>query len=326
MKILQNTTVVFLQILLLPITLLAFAVVLIRWLAIKDLNKLSTTALAALFTKWLMHVFNIRKDPVSEELLSSLPNVSMIGLKISFLPAILANRISGFVPSSLLLPVANKASVNSLMVARTRLIDMAYEENKNSVGQIVVFGSGFDSRFYTFVENDPIKSFELDTEIVLDQKRRSLDWAEINNFKTSFIATDFSNNDWVNSLLENGFEKEKPSLFVFEGGTQQFEVSQLMEMLKAISKVSSKGSKLIFDFYSLHLLEGRQQFLSRFEKLLISIFGEKMNFGIEITEAPMVYVSNLLSRCNLGLSKMELIGNYSESTRPLGGFVQAVKL
>lgn len=325
MKIFQFSTYLVFQIILLPITIFGILLSTIKYLALRSPVKLPVSVTNPLFNKWVLHTFKQREDANAVEMLSNLPEMSMAGLWYMFLPAILANRLTGYLPSFARISQPEKESIYTLLASRTLFFDKIYEEKLEGVEQVVLIGAGFDTRLLKYCRHKKIDAFELDSQIVLDQKRSVSQRAELDQSWINTISTDFKNIDWVKKLSLRGFQKEKKTLFLLEGYTTNADENELIQTLKEISKICSKGSQIAFDFYSKEFHEQRQESFKLKDKLLIKLNGQKLKFGIEMTAAPKVYLTNLMTYADMLLTDFVMMGDFTPTSRPLGALVLAKK-
>ncbi|MDP4093481.1 MAG: SAM-dependent methyltransferase [Bacillota bacterium] len=171
------------------------------------------------------------------------------------------------------------------VIARTKFIDKELKEALlGDIEQVLIFGAGFDSRGIRFQEvAKNIEIFELDAPIT--QK------AKIERYKEKgikipenlrFIPVDFNRDSIPQRLEENGFRKDKKTLFILEGLTMYLEPESVDSTFKLISEYSAIGSKVIFD----HIYDSvvRRENLYEGEKeLYLGVLqrNEKFTFGIK---------------------------------------------
>lgn len=114
--------------------------------------------------------------------------------------------------------------------------------------QYVICGAGMDT--FAFRNNNPkIKIFEIDhpdTQRYKLEKVRKLEWIVPENLK--FVPVDFEKDDMGEELLKAGFDADKPSMFVILGVMYYLRFEDFEKNLETIEKLTSYGSKLIFDF------------------------------------------------------------------------------
>ncbi|HET6488315.1 MAG TPA: class I SAM-dependent methyltransferase, partial [Syntrophales bacterium] len=139
------------------------------------------------------------------------------------------------------------------MIARTaffdRLVQGALREN---IPQIVFLGAGYDSRPYRFKELiRDTRIFELDIEPTQQHKIALLHRAGIPiPDPLVFVSINFNTDNIGDALFRTGFEKNKKSLFVWEGVTPYLSAKVVDETLSIIASISPAGSLIGFDYES----------------------------------------------------------------------------
>lgn len=118
-------------------------------------------------------------------------------------------------------------------------------EIKLGLCQYVLLGAGYDTSSYKV--NDKVDVFELDRmEMIIDKKTR-VEKANIDTRRVSYIGCDFSK-DWINLLLESGFDRSKKTLFSILGVSYYLEKETFFKMIKLLADNMEKGSSIIFDY------------------------------------------------------------------------------
>lgn len=134
-------------------------------------------------------------------------------------------------------------------VARTRLIDdhLIYALSRG-ISQVVILGSGYDSRAYRIPECRKIRVFEVDQSGILQLKRTKLDQL-LQRFpeNVSFVKTDLNIQKIDQTLLQHGFNKNKPAFFIWEGVTQYLTRRAIDQTMHFISG-TAPGSFLLFTY------------------------------------------------------------------------------
>jgi methyltransferase (TIGR00027 family) len=139
------------------------------------------------------------------------------------------------------------------LIARTihfdRLIEQALREN---IPQIVILGTGFDSRPYRF--QDLIKDtriFELDTPPTLKHKKELLQQANIPMHKNViFVPINFNKDTFEEVFVKAGYDKNQKTLFLWEGVTYYLPLKAVDETLHFIKSNAPAGSRVCFDYTS----------------------------------------------------------------------------
>ena len=114
--------------------------------------------------------------------------------------------------------------------------------------QYVICGAGMDT--FAFRNNNPhIITYEIDHPDTGRYKReriKELEWQIPENVR--YVSVDFEKDDMAEKLIESGFDVNKPSMFVILGVTYYLSYSDFEKNIETIEKLTSYGSKLIFDF------------------------------------------------------------------------------
>ena len=170
------------------------------------------------------------------------------------------------------------------VIARTRFIDDAIKEcANNGIKQLIILGAGFDSRAYRLNCLKNIRVFEIDhpdTQLRKIEKVKEL-FDEIPG-NVVYVPVNFLTDNFIDKLLESGYEKDSKSLFVWEGTTPYLTEPSVDESIQNISKHSCKGSYLIFDYIlksvidETCVLEGAKREYNYMKKT-----SEPLTFGIE---------------------------------------------
>jgi methyltransferase (TIGR00027 family) len=128
----------------------------------------------------------------------------------------------------------------------------------HKVSQIVSLGAGLDARAYRFTPLKPEKHtiFEIDFEIVNNYKEQILQ-NETPLCKLVRIASDLTKPEWISDLLEGGFSKKIPTLWILEGLTYYLEQDAVISILQTASKNSVTGSQMFADVCVPGLTEAR---------------------------------------------------------------------
>ena len=87
------------QIPLLPLTIIGYIFAVVKALLYSRKYGISVTATNPLSARWFLHVLGKREDDTMVEMISSLPNMSTVGLWLVYGPAFIANRICGYTPN-----------------------------------------------------------------------------------------------------------------------------------------------------------------------------------------------------------------------------------
>lgn len=210
---------------------------------------------------------------------------------------------------------ATSTGLFGLQVCRTKYIDEKLEEAiDNGVEQVVILGSGLDTRLYR-IANNKIKGFEVDLPIMQDKKKIIMKkcLGELPS-NVVFIPIDF-NIQTLDEVLEiKELDFLKPIFFIWEGVTQYITKEAVKNTLKFISKASS-GSEVVFTYVLASVVDGTANTIGA--EALTTLFkagGQTWHFGLNPSE-----IKNFIKQYNLEL--IEDVGSsyYQENyLKPIG--------
>jgi methyltransferase (TIGR00027 family) len=198
-------------------------------------------------------------------------------------------------------------------VARTRLIDdFVMESFGQGLAQVVILGSGFDSRPYRLKFPPVTRIFEVDQPGTLQAKERIMRrrlgaWPP----SIAFVELDFNRQELGPLLQHAGFRHRQPALFIWEGVTNYLTEEAVDAMLRWISS-SAPPSELIFTFVDRAVLGAANNFegTQRLSRTLARA-GERWTFGLD--------PSDLRHYLSLrGLDLLDDLGAAEYRTRCLG--------
>ncbi len=137
------------------------------------------------------------------------------------------------------------------VVARTRYIDDYLKQCiDDGIEQLVILGAGYDSRAYRFDElKARARVFEVDhpnTQKVKIQKVKKIFGSLPSN--VTYVGLDLDKRKLGEGLRESGYDKDKKTLFIWEGVTVYLIPEAVDETLAFVAENSGKGSRIIFDY------------------------------------------------------------------------------
>lgn len=139
------------------------------------------------------------------------------------------------------------------IIARTfyfdQIVEQALQEN---IPQIVMLGTGYDSRPYRFQKMaKETRFFELDTFPTLQHKKELLQKANIPIPKNVvFVPIDFTKDTFEEVFFKAGYDKNKKTLFIWEGVTEYLDSKAIDTTLRFIKTNAPVGSTVCFDYIS----------------------------------------------------------------------------
>jgi len=173
-------------------------------------------------------------------------------------------------------------------VARTRLIDdhLTHALNRG-ITQVVILGSGFDSRPYRIPDMKKVQVFEVDQPHTLVKKQKKLTriMGQVPQSVT-FVETNLNVQELERTLTEAGFDYARPAFFIWEGVTQYLTERAVDRTLRFIGS-TAPGSFLFFTYVHRQGIErlAEEPETRRIDRLLKRI-GEPWRFGMVPEELP----------------------------------------
>lgn len=148
--------------------------------------------------------------------------------------------------------------VPEFIAARVRYIDDCLLACvKEGIGQLVILGSGYDSRAYRFADAlSGVKVFEVDHPASLQGKKEKLKRHGVNTGNVIYVPVDFNTDSLGERLKQHGFSAESKTLFIWEGVTYYLEPQAVDATLAFIAGNSGKGSSVIFDYTYTWVISG----------------------------------------------------------------------
>ena len=307
--------------LLLPVTVAGYVLWVVKAYAGRA-SGVSRTAQGPLSARWFQHRLGIRRDEPAHRLLMALPGVSPLAVRLVFGPMLLAHRLTGFVPQTFRYPFEGDISLQNQASARQTFYDSVVDRHLSGVSQFVILGAGFDTRAFRLPAGTQIQSFEVDTPRTLAIAQEVLRRAGVDPGGVSFVAADFEKEDWLDRLVEAGFDTTRPALFLWEGVTPYLDRAAIEGTLHKIAG-TAPGSVVAFDYVTTELLESSSLYL-RTVRASLRAGGEPLKFGIDSTPPSSERLAELLQSCGLSVAEQRTLGAETDGRRAWGGFAIAV--
>jgi methyltransferase (TIGR00027 family) len=174
------------------------------------------------------------------------------------------------------------------ILARTRFID---ERLAACLGegltQLVILGAGYDSRAYrTEGVRAGVRVFEVDhpaTQQVKIARLRAL-FGSLPDHVT-FVPVDFCTDDLAGRLLEEGYDRRRKTLFVWEGVTYYIPAAAVDDTLSFVASSSGPGSSIVFDCFPRAVADGTSTLKeARGMHRFLRRHGEPLLFGLDPEE------------------------------------------
>ena len=167
--------------------------------------------------------------------------------------------------------------------ARTRYVD-EYVNSCVDVGiqQLVNLGAGYDSRAYRLDKlKEYVRVFELDhpatQRLKIDKIKTILGSIPSN---VIYVPIDFNKENLREKLFQSGYEKDKKTLFIWEGVTPYLTAEAVDETLNFVANNSGPESSIIFTYILQSVVDGTCQL--EVAKTIRKAFDlEGLKFGLE---------------------------------------------
>lgn len=321
-NIVAATVFCMIQIVLLPIALVSYVPFLLKILAYSRRSGTSATVLSSLYTRWMQHRLGTRCDEPCVRLMAVMPNVSHVGLLLETVPTLVAHRLTGYVLRIYRYPYEGVPPMQHQQGSRTTFYDAALERHIGGIDQLVILGAGFDTRSYRLPAGTRVRCFEVDAPKTQAFKREMLKKAGVDMTRVTYVPADFEEEDWLEKLVDAGFEQDKPSFFLWESVTMYLDREAVESTLRTIARTAA-GSVVAFDYFSVEIIESRSLFM-RYARAMVSVIGEPFKFGIDNTPPVRTRVEAFLESCGLSLEEQRDFGQETGRKRAMAGFATAI--
>lgn len=129
---------------------------------------------------------------------------------------------------------------------RTRYIDDCVQAAiADGIDQVVMLGTGFDSRALRMPELARTRVFELDFPDQLDRKRGVLAGEHTDHI--TYVPCDLATHELGTALVQAGFVPARRAVVVWEGVTTYLGTRGTEQTLAALSAFLTAGSRVVFD-------------------------------------------------------------------------------
>jgi methyltransferase (TIGR00027 family) len=144
-------------------------------------------------------------------------------------------------------------------------------------------GAGFDSRAYRFEKLKNLTTFEIDYPATQNAKKILIQ----NIFGTlpeyvNYIPIDFTKENLKDLLLQDKYNRDLKTLFIWEGTTPYITAESVDDTLAFVTSYSCKGSSIIFDYILKSVLDRTCKYKgAEREFAYLKKTSEPFTFGIE---------------------------------------------
>lgn len=169
-------------------------------------------------------------------------------------------------------------------IARTKHLDAVLMREARHLEQLVLIGSGFDSRPYRFA--GPLSTalvFEVDRPPVLAAKRRRARRAGLGSESIVEVAVDLAH-DSLETLEHSGYDPEARTLFICSGVLMHLD-AEAVDRFFAFVHAAAPGSSVCFDYVYRAALEESERFYGA-ERMVRNVnrVGESDGFALDPDE------------------------------------------
>ncbi len=295
-----------LQIVWLPVSVLAALWVAYWQIWRSKVLGLSQTAVEIINGRWTAHVFGLRDDPASARLAAELPNTSLTGLALALAPLRVAAWIAGAPFLYPRLPEDPDVDMVNFIPARSVRFDRLIEAHAESAGQLVVLGAGLDTRAYGPLADRGIAMFELDLAATQSAKCAAAARAGLDTGRVTYVAVDFEAPDWIEALIATRYDPTEKTIFLWEGVTLYLSETEVRATLEAIRTNAAPGSVVILDLYGARMRDmARKGALAR----TLEATDEALGFSLDLATDPPAAVADFAASAGYQLGAVHLLGS-----------------
>lgn len=113
--------------------------------------------------------------------------------------------------------------------------------------EYLIFASGYDT--FAYRNNLPnLKIYEIDKKEMIEDKIKRLEDNKIDHSKVEYITCDFTNDNWINNVINSSYNQEKTSFCSLLGISYYLTKQEFSSMINHISNIISSGSTIVFDY------------------------------------------------------------------------------
>ena len=324
-KLFQIILYILIQIIFIPFAIIGLIVGIYKEMRKSKKLGVSFSAIKALQYRWFMHYFNTRPDPLSVAFTKNFPCESHFGMWSIMGALIVSQQLFGLTTRLGKLVEPGEETLDSTAGIRVLMFDKIMEKYVDEMEQIVLPGAGFDLIALHFTKGKKVKVFELDQVNTLNVKVETLKKAGIKHDWITYIPVDYSNESWVDKLLEAGFDKTKKTLFLWQSVSFFLEAETVRETLSKMADLCVDGSIIAQDFYCKAFALGEYSKTARSFISIVERMGEPAKFGIDMSNDPKAAVELFLRECGLRMTEINQFGEKLD-IEPFYCIVEAEKM
>lgn len=283
MSVIALIVFIIVQILFIPLAIIGASLVAYKQLIVSKRLGVSQTAIEIINNRWMMHIFGLRDDSPTDQLIKVLPNTSVIGLWLALFPLYLRYKISGTHALFPTIAEPGEESIANIVFNRSIYFDNIINQSKDQVEQFVVMGAGFDTRCYGDLKQSNLTLFELDQAKTQQLKREYIQKAGIDVSHVKFVEVNFSSDDWHEELVNTGYDPSKKSIFLWEGVTLYLTEKAVRKTLQIVKSYAATGSVIVADMYALSFVKGEYMRGMKATLPVLDMTDEGLGFGLDFS-------------------------------------------
>lgn len=132
------------------------------------------------------------------------------------------------------------------VLARSAFTAISIKRDKElGLKQYLIFASGYDTYAYGDKE---LQCYEIDRAEMIEDKLERVNRANIDNSNVKYVKTDFTLENWQNSLINSDIDWNKKVFCSLLGISYYLTKEQFYSMIWKISELMCKGSTIVFDY------------------------------------------------------------------------------
>lgn len=132
------------------------------------------------------------------------------------------------------------------VLARSTFTAMSIKRDKElGLKQYLIFASGYDT--YAYADKE-LQCYEIDRAEMIEDKLKRVNIANIDNSNVKYVKTDFTLENWQDSLVNSDIDWNKKVFCSLLGISYYLTKEQFYSMIRKISELMCKGSTIVFDY------------------------------------------------------------------------------
>ena len=138
-----------------------------------------------------------------------------------------------------------------------------------------------------------------------------------------FVSANFLTDDWLDNLTKAGFDRQKPTFFLWEGVTYYLSREAMEQTFHTIA-TNAPGSVVVFDYGTDAVIKRYRRPLGRLAKAFLKAVREPQTFWISSEPPVKQNLAALLDSYGLSLREQLDYGSETRRKRTFGGLAAAV--